>query len=138
MPDREKLKARFEELARCTEPGQYATISAEDVEAVLELIREAEPHVMTLEEAVASEDLVWAEFQSTHTGWENRLSLELVKVCKTANFPNAFTLTTDSGIAWLRNRCDYNSGIWFGINSGWRCWTSRPTVRQRMEVKWDD
>lgn len=137
MVDREKLKAlkaRFEELKNCWERRVFGTISEEDVDAVLELIREAEPHVLTLEEVEASEEMVWVEFNSTH---DNKLALEYVKVRRTENFPNSFTLTTDSGIAWIRDRGDYNTGVWYGMNSGWRCWTARPTVRQRMEVKWD-
>lgn len=135
MTDAKKLKARFEELKGAMEVGLFGAIGSEDVDAVLELIREAEPRVMTLEEVETSEGFVWVEFHSIN---ENRLSLEYVNVRVTERFLDSFVLATDSGIEWLRHRGDYNRGIWFGINSGWRCWSARPTEEQREAVKWDE
>ena len=45
MADREKLKARFEELKASMEVGLFGTVGMDEVEAVLELIRETEPRV---------------------------------------------------------------------------------------------
>lgn len=100
----------------------------------LALLREHEPRVMTLEEVETSKGFVWVEFHSNN---ENRLSLEYVNVCATEHFPDSFVLTTDSGVKWLRDRGDYNKGIWFGINSGWRCWTSRPSPEQMRDTSWE-
>jgi len=101
----------------------------------LALLKEQEARVMTLEEVETSQGFVWVEFQSTN---ENRLSLEYVNVRATERFRDSFILCTDSGIKWLRNRSDYNRGIWFGINSGWRCWTARPSPDQMRDTKWED
>lgn len=108
----------------------YETIKRD----ALALLKEQEPRVLTIKEVETSKGFVWVEFHSIN---ENRLSLEYVNVRVTERFLDSFVLSTDSGIEWLRNRGDYNRGIWFGINSGWRCWTSRPTEEQRRKEAWD-
>ena len=143
-PDREKV---ITTLTRCVDcqcmdchvPGNSGypwDCSAFDdtVRDAIALLKKEMPRVMTLKEVETFEGFVWAEFHSTP---ENRLSLEYVNVRATEHFPDSFTLTTDSGIAWIRDRGDYNTGVWYGMNSGWRCWTSRPTEEQREAVEWN-
>ena len=101
----------------------------------LALLKEQEARLMTLEEVETSRGFVWVEFHSIN---ENRLSLEYVNVRATERFRDSFVLATDSGIEWLRDRGDYNRGIWFGMNSGWRCWSSRPTPEQMRETPWEE
>ena len=153
MPDLEKVIAEIHYCTKgCADPGEdecnpskcrYAVYqNSYDYDCkelllkdALALLRRWEPRVMTLKEVETSKGFVWVEFHSIN---ENRLSLEYVNVRVTERFRDSFVLATDSGIEWLRNRGDYNRGIWFGINSGWRCWTSRPTEEQREAVKWDE
>jgi len=101
----------------------------------LALLREQEARVLTFKEVETSKGFVWVEFNSTN---ENRLSLEYVNVRAIEGFRDSFALTTDSGIKWFRDRGDYNRGIWFGMNSGWRCWTSRPSEQQMRNTKWEE
>jgi len=105
------------------------------VDDALALLKEQEARVMTLEEVETSKGFVWVEFHSIN---ENKLSLEYVNVRTIESFRDSFVLSTDSGIQWLRERGDYNRGIWFGMNSGWRCWTARPTPEQMRDTKWED
>lgn len=146
MADREKVMHDLEHVivfldarSNMATPGSdgqmLLTGWTNSVRTALALLKEQEPRVMSLKEVETSKGFVWVEFHSIN---ENRLSLEYVNVRATEHFLDSFILTTDSGIQWLRNRGDYSRGIWFGINSGWRCWTERPTERQREETKWDE
>jgi len=125
--------SRLMQCANCpyhTDKSRCVTTLMRDA---LALLKEQEPRVMTLEEVETSKGFVWVEFNSING---NRLSLEYVRV--TECLRDSFILSTDSGIKWLRDRGDYNRGIWFGMNSGWRCWTARPSEKMRNEVPWDD
>lgn len=151
MPDLEKVIAGLE-CCQTKEGTSYTECEAggcpyryEGVDCMtklhqnaLALLQEQEPRVMTMEEVEAYKGFVWVEFQSRTAARNTTLSLECVTVRATDNFPDSFILATDSGIAWTRDRCDYNAGIWFGTNSGWRCWTARPTDEQRKAVAWDE
>lgn len=114
--------------------GQYMSLRCDVAREIVRMLREQEPRVMTLEEVETSKGFVWVEFHSIN---ENRLSLEYVNVRATERFRESFVLSTDSGIEWLRDRGDYNRGIWFGMNSGWRCWTFRPTPDQMRDTPWE-
>lgn len=123
MADREKLKARFEELKDSMEVGLFGTVGMDEVEAVLELIREQEPRVMTLEEVKGFRDKpVWLEEntpQGSYGAWG---------VMK--GFHDKYNAVNIGGVRftyWPRAR----------YNIDWRCWTARPTEEQRKAVKWN-
>ena len=123
MPDREKLKARFEELARCTEDGQYATIGAEDVRGVLDLIREAEPRVLTPREfdEVRLSKPVWLEVRNM-----DLLEPALYRYQRPEYGQVAFSLIENRAIE--RDVTEY---YW-----GWRCWTAEPGDELRRSTMW--
>ena len=150
MNDAEKREKVIFALRYCREnmcgpecPYYYDDINESPADCILErvtgdvlaLLKEQEARVLTFKEVETSKGFVWVEFNSTN---ENRLSLEYVNVRAIEGFRDSFALTTDSGIKWFRDRGDYNRGIWFGMNSGWRCWTSRPSPEQMRDTKWEE
>lgn len=122
MADREKLKARFEELKASMEVGLFGTVGMDEVEAVLELIRETEPRVMTLE-----------ELQAIETPWER-------------NTPPYFWMENrvGGGSFWVRWPNILYAMIWHKINgnrtygSEWRVWNLKPTPEQMEETPWEE
>lgn len=123
MADRQALRKRFEELARCTEPGQYATVSGEDVREVLELIRDAEPRVLTpreLDEARLSKP-VWLEVRNM-----GLLEPALSRYRRPEYGNVAFSLIENRAIE--RDVTEY---YW-----GWRCWSAEPSDELRRKTMW--
>ena len=96
---------------------------------VLELLKEQEPRVLTLDEVKAypTNEALWFEGKTfipvlpdcrAEQRYENQLGVEVIDTFY--DFP-----------LWFDS---YNLGYKFG----WRCWSSRPTQEQREAVKWDD
>lgn len=134
-----KLRERFEKLARCTEPGQYATVSGEDVRAVVELIREAEPRVLTLEEVRNPGRMVALEYKTYGILQDDELKpvmtlhkwavyigkcfdgdIEWTAFSLFHAFTNQMTLKTDN------------------YGKTWRCWSADPGDEVRKETEWDE
>lgn len=78
--------------------------------AALELMKEQEPRVLTLDEVDAAE-VVWFEAR-------NHIFIEPM-------------LTRGKRIA-------DEAEDWFQYGRDWRCWSSRPTDEQRKAVKWSE
>ena len=124
MADREKLKARFEELKASMEVGLFGTVGMDEVEAVLELIRETEPRVLSLEEIRSGAvEVAWiedADKAEVIPGIWFRLSNE--------GGDEAVDIHIRDGFVGARLEV---------YGKLWRCWSARPTEEQRKAVKWD-
>lgn len=139
MTDRQALRERFEELARCTEPGQYATVSGEDVRAVLELIRDAEPHLLTLEECRDPERIVVVEYKVLTLGPDYQLEegtnnqKRAMYIGKGWNGDREWTY-----FVCFRKYMDQNQFPTDEYGTKWRCWSADPGDEVRKEMKWDE
>ena len=124
MADREKLKARFEELKASMEVGLFGTVGMDEVEAVLELIRETEPMVLTVEEIRSGTvEVAWIEDAD-----------------KAEVIPGIwFRLSNEGGdeAVDIHIRDGFVGARLAVYGRLWRCWTSHPTEEQRKAVKWD-
>lgn len=92
----------------------------------LELLKEQEPHVLTLEEVKDALDTVV---------WVDRPQIE--------NFSNEYALISLYSRKWGYVNLKFIDGDearWICEQYGklWRCWSARPTDEQRKAVKWDD
>jgi hypothetical protein len=134
MPDREKYIVILSKAAKTVKELNEDTpinISLECIEDILELLKEQEPRVMTLEEVLAMkfDDVVYVEVVPTHT------VLSAIVLDVIPKLP-------EIGIGVVQFR---QAPTWNGINNAdlsyysktWRCWTSRPTDEQRKAVKWE-
>ena len=87
----------------------------------LELLKAQEPRVMTATEAYTA-DYVYIEFDGVIT-----------PAIRTTNerdgHRESYFATQQLGGDWMR---------WDDYGITWRCWTSRPTDKQREAVKWDE
>ena len=94
----------------------------------LELLKEQEPRVMTLEELEdALDTVVWLDIPNTEN-LADGYSLIMAYSHK-----NGFILLDSPfGDNPSQDRFEYKD---YGIT--WRCWTFRPTDEQRKAVKWD-
>ena len=146
MPDREKVTRDLAHIAvwvrsraDMATPGSDAAMLLysweKSCEDALALLKEQEARVMTWQEVDKSGSThMWVEIHSPHV---NQIILVYCTVKQSEGFPDSFILNEDSGVTWLREGFDYNRDGFFGIHSGWRCWTARPTEEQRRTVKWD-
>ena len=91
--------------------------------AALDLLREQEPRVMTLEEVI----VLPYGYVLIETDKEGSLRwVDALLFCKNTNF--SFDFITLEGRARLLG-AEYNKE--------WRCWTNKPTETQRMGAAWD-
>ena len=121
MADREKLKARFEDLKASMEVGLFGTVGMDEVEAVLELIRETEPRVLTFEEIKDNMGVpVWVEY-ADNENW------------------NGYGVPTSDHKAYIMiyGANAYCANYAHTHNAAWRAWSAQPTEEQRKAVKWD-
>ena len=88
-------------------------------EKIAELEAERTARVMTLEEVSVSEDPVYFEANALHE-WAIRCCIS----------GDVMFLT------WRNGSCDCCRIDKY--NKGWRCWTARPTDKQREAAKWDE
>lgn len=127
MSDLKTLRERFEELKGAMEVGLFGTVSSEEVDAVLELIREAEPRVMTLEELkrIVPDSVYWGEGYFVRNLWPMAFTAEAIQ-------------DLDSG--YLRDSYgrDYELDLYNKNGMGWRIWTARPGDEVRKETEWDE
>ena len=124
MADREKLKARFEELKDSMEVGLFGTVGMDEVEAVLELIRETEPRVLSLEEIRSGAvEVAWIEDAD-----------------KAEVIPGIwFRLSNEGGdeSVDIHIRDGFVGARLEVYGKLWRCWTARPTEEQRKAAAWE-
>lgn len=90
------------------------------IQKAIELLKEQEPRVMTLEEVVSAE-CVWIEYAASGN----------VVIA----FPWDIELTDDTYNFICNPNCIVELKSLYGEE--WRCWTSRPTEEQREAVKWE-
>jgi len=117
---REKVINGLQEVIDC-ESIVYL-YRAKAIECAIEMLKAQEPRVMTLDEvkAAAGHD-VWLELSGNIA--DDVLFAATIEGC---------------GIKGLCTRYESLNYSAYGIRPyGWRCWTSRPTEKQRQAVKWD-
>lgn len=143
MPDREKVIKGLEftkamitfnpSTGKDIEPGSLNDenkISYDACVGAIALLKEQEARVMTLEEVKGMKRL-------TICAVEQRS--KVIKNTFNAEYGGIVTLGDkdflDFGLYADTNRYRRTEA---GYGKSWRCWTSRPTDKQRQEVKWDD
>lgn len=107
-------------IAKGTDCGLFKT-SVKSAEQILELLKEKQPRVLTLE-AVKQADVVWNEYTSI-SGY---VECMLVNRC---------LLSSDCVLADKLGR-----NLYFELseyNKSWRCWSERPTDEQMKATEWD-
>lgn len=93
------------------ENGHYhVDYYADEIREAIALLKEQEPHLLTLDEADAAE-VVWFEAR-------NHIFIEPM-------------LTRGKRLA-------DEAEDWFQYGRDWRCWSARPTDKQREEEPWDE
>ena len=91
---------------------------------VYSLLKEQEPHVLTLDEAVDGSQVYYVEFQyHMDRGW--------VK----CDFSRMY-LDGEVAMLFLRDKTFYQQKEDYGRL--WRLWNARPTYDQMKKVKWND
>jgi hypothetical protein len=101
-------------LQQCLDERPYAAVRVSQImsciQEAVELLKEQEPRVLTLDEADAAE-VVWFEAR-------NHIFIEPM-------------LTR-------RKRLADEAEDWFQYGRDWRCWSTRPSDKQREEAPWDE
>ena len=134
--DREKVKKGLECLAQkqvpmanpCKDCGysdrpNYAICVKDIASDALELLKEQEPHVLTLDEAVYGSHVYYVEFQyHMDRGW--------VK----CDFDRMYA-DGEVAMLFLRNKTFYQQKEDYGRL--WRLWSACPTYDQMKAVKWE-
>lgn len=130
--DKEEIISRLKKIGnhaihvRCESPFVMSLDDGIAVNEAIDLLKEQEPRVMTLDEAAAAHE-VWAEV------W--------------LSVPKKYVIVVT--VLYLTDDCKNFELELLGTNKKafmlteayghtWRCWTARPTEDQRLAVKWDD
>jgi hypothetical protein len=132
MQDRERV---IKGLEHCSEDGckdcPYETdcnyIGFTDLaKDALELLKEQEPRVMTLEDVKQAEvgTVVWLEWRI-----ESKINSGIFFRLINKGIDDSLEFHVLDGFVAARLAC---------YGTEWRCWTSRPTDEQRKAVKWDE
>lgn len=95
--------------------------------SALALLKEQEARVMTVEEVRDCVDYVWAEI---FTPMNERRCLIYCLIGQNQGYSEVADLDEDSGQSWARQ--------WDNYGKTWRCWTSRPTDKERRDTKWEE
>lgn len=128
MPDREKVVGHLYDCLAESGPGDlWVLVRTDIVEDALALLKEQESRVMTLEEVKVCKEPVYLEAIPFST-FGSFFNWGLV--C-TANENNVIVSVM------LRNATmrHYDCAMY---GKRWRCWTAKPTDKQRQAVKLDE
>lgn len=112
--------------------GEYSYILNVDAEKTLELLKEQEPRLMTLEEVVAHYSLPPVFVDDLSAQEDYLYDIE----------PLYFEYKIDK--SWAVHWRDYQSTRMYlddwkeSYGERWRCWTAKPTDEQRKAVKWNE
>ena len=134
MPDMEKVITALEKALAISEAvdSGYIWITVGEGRKALELLKEQEPRVLTLEEVIDHYSLppVFVDDLNAQEDYMQDIT------------PLYFDFPSDD--SWAVHWRGYQSirkyiDDWkASYGQKWRCWTSRPTDDQRKAVKWDD
>lgn len=119
----EAVKKRLDEINHEALSLSYAEcglIQEMSVE-IIDLLKEQEPRVMTLEEAFDAE-VCWFEDRSPYG--------TIVDACTVYDFGETLKVQCFGDLVYPRSKADHNKIF--------RFWSSRPTDEQRQAVKWND
>jgi hypothetical protein len=127
MSSNEKIMAQLNDalqfVADDDNPKGSVAVEIWAVRGALELLREQEPHVLTLDEAVDGSHVYYVEFQyHMDCGW--------VK----CDFDRMY-VDGEVAMLFLRDKTFYQQKEDYGTL--WRLWSARPTYDQRLEAKWE-
>jgi len=130
MSERENVVQKAERIMRSTVDRDMIDSFCEDV---IDLLKEQEAHVMTLEELAFYDSGLYVE---THNGCPEGLTDELWPAlvhlyCVLQNSEYGYV----SFANWNADTYDFEAKDY---NVNFRCWTSKPTDEQRQAVKWND
>ena len=122
---REKIIEGLEDFIRCYQDAFNDGGEGPLVDA-LDLLKEQQPHVMTLEEVEAALDtVVWVDDK------------------RDENTGTAYALIESYSskygyVEFWHIGGDFHRAKYVDYGKTWRCWSSRPTDKQMTEAKWDD
>ena len=97
---------------------------------ILALLKEQEPKVLTLEEV--------EERMNTNDAYDSIFYAEVRTLTKTSF--GVFQLNFDSEDYYVAMLLGSSFPAWYRKESyghKWRCWSAKPTIKQRQEVKWE-
>lgn len=104
----------------------------ETAKAVLALLKEQEPRVLTVDELYLMEHkCVYLERRNSRV-YSTEPSI-VIGTSKALFCQYKYILMRENKISDLRYSSDYNKET----KSGWRCWSAKPTEERRKEVKWE-
>lgn len=131
MTDREKViedvKQAIKILGNVDEPTFWLDFVRVAVERALELLKEQEPRVLTLEEVMA---LPNGEETNAPVVREQKVPVETWDRGTVCQWCGARFVQETAEDNWYYGVEDYGKT--------WRVWTALPTKEQRNEVKWDE
>jgi len=104
-------------------PDKLVTLIRDGIPDVLALLREQEPRVMTLDEV---EVMPYGHVLIETDKMDSLRWLDALLFCKNTNY--SFDFITLEGRARL---------LGTEYNREWRCWTAKPTEKQREETAWN-
>ena len=123
MIDKEKVIKGLKELH-----GSIETMNL--ISDAIALVTEQEPKVLTLEEV--------EERMNTNDAYDSIFYAEVRTLTKTSF--GVFQLNFDSEDYYVAMLLGSSFPAWYRKESygkKWRCWSTKPTIKQRQEVKWE-
>lgn len=126
MPDRERVIQHFEDcIGLKPNSKSWVFVRVEMLRQALELLKEQEPRVLTLEEVMNSDAPVVVDYYDTPLCYAS-----FARDVSSKKWARFYTFGEEGFIKLLIE--DYNE------RNTWRCWSARPTDEQREAVKWDE
>lgn len=110
------------------EGWDFVDLTVEDAETILELLKEQEPHLLTLDEIQNAKDIPAYWFEDD----EGYMTSSLSTIYDWYGHNISFVTEDKEGYLEGYTYPDTQYG------KTWRCWSSKPTDEQRKKVQWDE
>ena len=129
MTEQEKREKVIGELELCLDDAVAAVVPSGTVQDAIDLMKAQEPRVMTLEDVLQLRfnDVVYFEMVLS------KVAIPAIVIDVIDHMPDG-----EIGLIQFRHIQEpTNNADLEYYGKTWRCWTSRPTEKQRQAVKWD-
>lgn len=136
MSDRKNLISDFEYAVRKAhaEGWDFVDLTTENGFEILDMLKEQEPRLLTLEEVLAcSPRTEWLWFEEP--ACTSVKAKGFAMVCAQISDIGDYFVSAAVPNEWYDDVLEF-----YSVNYGktWRCWSARPTDEQREAVKWND
>lgn len=122
MTHNEHVKKALEEAILFVDSRGYGGV-AHIMHDALELLKEQEVRILDWDELEDWENAVWFEDKDEHECY-------IALIARVGTYSAKFTNVEPGNIHSL----DFMREFYM---KEWRCWSARPTIKQRQEVKWE-